>query len=264
MQDPIIPNQGVMRMDRFAYVVNNPIFFIDPSGNKACDEIDGYGNCQVDLDWLTKLTRDGKMLDEFLIENQMSIDTLITWGMAGELGGWGTNEELVDLNITAWEKRYIQFQRAHCHNQPSRNCMLNFLESNSESVMKKTKLSQENISLQSQQSYIGPETYTAATKISRALMNADAIRSSYDPIKNLNDRIIAENVGILPKTKVDFALNGDLPELGLLANQFIYFTPSVHKGEDSYSVVMNYCQEFWWMNDPHVLKQGCFVFYYSR
>jgi hypothetical protein len=36
MEDPIIPNQGVMRLDRFAYVMNNPMLFIDPSGNKVC------------------------------------------------------------------------------------------------------------------------------------------------------------------------------------------------------------------------------------
>ena len=37
MEDPIIPNQGVMRLERYAYVNNSPIFFIDPSGNRPCD-----------------------------------------------------------------------------------------------------------------------------------------------------------------------------------------------------------------------------------
>ena len=37
MEDPIIPSQGVMRLERYAYVFNMPIFLIDPDGyNPAC------------------------------------------------------------------------------------------------------------------------------------------------------------------------------------------------------------------------------------
>ena len=50
-------NQGVMRYtERYAYVNNSPIFFVDPSGNKACDQIDENGNCEVDLDWQSSKT----------------------------------------------------------------------------------------------------------------------------------------------------------------------------------------------------------------
>ncbi len=42
MEDPIIPQQGVMRLDRYAYVMNNPMFFTDPEGLDICDE---DGNC---------------------------------------------------------------------------------------------------------------------------------------------------------------------------------------------------------------------------
>ena len=56
MEDPIIPNQGVQKLDRYAYVNNSPVFFIDPSGNKACDQIDENGNCEVNLDWQSSKT----------------------------------------------------------------------------------------------------------------------------------------------------------------------------------------------------------------
>ena len=42
MEDPIIPSQGVQKLDRYAGMMNNPIFFVDPSGNEVCDE---DGNC---------------------------------------------------------------------------------------------------------------------------------------------------------------------------------------------------------------------------
>ena len=32
-------------LNRFSYVVNNPMRLVDPSGNKFCDDIDGAGNC---------------------------------------------------------------------------------------------------------------------------------------------------------------------------------------------------------------------------
>lgn len=51
MEDAIIPQQGVMRLDRFAYVMNNPVFYIDPSGYKACDEFDKNGKCIEDPQW---------------------------------------------------------------------------------------------------------------------------------------------------------------------------------------------------------------------
>ena len=37
MEDPIIPSQGVMRLDRFAYVNNSPYIYTDPSGHLLCD-----------------------------------------------------------------------------------------------------------------------------------------------------------------------------------------------------------------------------------
>jgi len=44
--DPIIAMSVIPQMlDRYAYVLNNPIRYADPSGHKACDEVDGNGRC---------------------------------------------------------------------------------------------------------------------------------------------------------------------------------------------------------------------------
>jgi len=54
--DTIIPQPGnPLDWDRYGYVRNNPIRFIDPSGNKACDT-DNSGTCHVDTQWLKSKT----------------------------------------------------------------------------------------------------------------------------------------------------------------------------------------------------------------
>ena len=42
--DSIVPG-GVQGYDRYAYVNNNPVRYTDPSGHKACDDVDKKGNC---------------------------------------------------------------------------------------------------------------------------------------------------------------------------------------------------------------------------
>ena len=39
---------GVQGLDRYAYVNNSPVNYIDPSGHKACKEVDVEGNCLID------------------------------------------------------------------------------------------------------------------------------------------------------------------------------------------------------------------------
>lgn len=182
--------------------------------------------------------------------------------MAGELSNWGSDAEKVKENITAWENRYIRYQRVHCQSQSSSHCLLNFLAKNSESVMKKLNVPSTLIEQQTRRKNIGPITYSAAEQITKALIFADARNSPYDPKNNPNDRLLAENVGILPATEVESMINDNIPTTGFAANQFIISSPSIHKGEPSYSVVMNYCQEFWWLSEA-VLKLGCFLYNYT-
>jgi RHS repeat-associated protein len=65
--DTIIPDpSNPQSLNRFAYVLNNPLRFIDPSGHKPCDSVDAAGRCipaiqvpgfwiQFSGDWSTTL-----------------------------------------------------------------------------------------------------------------------------------------------------------------------------------------------------------------
>jgi RHS repeat-associated protein len=45
MEDTIIPNQGVMKLDGYVGMMNNPVRYIDPTGHRVCDDMDEDGNC---------------------------------------------------------------------------------------------------------------------------------------------------------------------------------------------------------------------------
>ncbi len=50
--DTIIPGAGnPQEYNRYAYTINNPIKFNDPSGHKACSSFDSTGNCIADTEW---------------------------------------------------------------------------------------------------------------------------------------------------------------------------------------------------------------------
>ncbi len=56
--DSIIPDAGSSQSyDRYHYVGNNPLRYIDPTGNKYCESFDAEGNCQTEKslskDWET-------------------------------------------------------------------------------------------------------------------------------------------------------------------------------------------------------------------
>ena len=52
--DPIIPHPGnPLDFDRYSYVRNNPLRFVDPSGHRPCDDFDENGRCITEPGWLT-------------------------------------------------------------------------------------------------------------------------------------------------------------------------------------------------------------------
>ncbi len=50
--DTIVPGAGISQAwNRYAYGLNNPVRYIDPSGHKACVDWDNNGQCVADPDW---------------------------------------------------------------------------------------------------------------------------------------------------------------------------------------------------------------------
>jgi len=47
----IAMNANPQALDRYAYALNSPLKYTDPTGHKACSDIDRNGECVVDLDW---------------------------------------------------------------------------------------------------------------------------------------------------------------------------------------------------------------------
>jgi len=44
--DSIVPNQfNPQDLNRFSYVLNNPLRYTDPTGHRACDDFDSAGRC---------------------------------------------------------------------------------------------------------------------------------------------------------------------------------------------------------------------------
>lgn len=46
--DTIVPGAGPMAWDRYAYGLDNPVKYSDPTGHKVCDWVDTAGNCRSD------------------------------------------------------------------------------------------------------------------------------------------------------------------------------------------------------------------------
>jgi GH24 family phage-related lysozyme (muramidase) len=89
--DTIIPNAAnPQSWNRYAYVLNSPIRYNDPSGHKACDEQDENGRCYTEAEFYNQYMKD---LDSPKAKNPKAIktsqktkDQIIFW----EGGFWET------------------------------------------------------------------------------------------------------------------------------------------------------------------------------
>ena len=59
--DTIVPNPyNPQSLNRYSYALNNPMRYTDPSGHKACEEIDANGKCYSEDDITEKLEKEKK------------------------------------------------------------------------------------------------------------------------------------------------------------------------------------------------------------
>ena len=109
-------------LDRYAYVVNNPMVFTDPSGHKACSDFDGNGNCIVDESWVAKKSiilepwkndpgyvsdTDGGKIDDWAADNGLDItrrndraEKVYRW--LCQTDGWWEGRCPTELELSAW------------------------------------------------------------------------------------------------------------------------------------------------------------------
>jgi len=87
---------GVQGYDRYAYVNNNPVNYVDPSGHKACDSIDQEGRCNEDLFW--------------------------NWHNNNQLK---TSDEGLEF-IKKWEGTHITDSLHTLYNDPAGNCTIGY------------------------------------------------------------------------------------------------------------------------------------------
>ncbi len=77
--DTLIPGPGnPLAWDRYAYVQNNPLIYVDPSGQKPCVDFDEDGNCIVDPDWVPVTHFDPvNLIGRRLADDEINVLTLL-------------------------------------------------------------------------------------------------------------------------------------------------------------------------------------------
>ncbi|MBL8099473.1 MAG: RHS repeat-associated core domain-containing protein [Anaerolineales bacterium] len=247
--DTIVPS-GSQGLDRYAYVNNSPMNYIDPSGHMACQS--NY----CDPRWqknIVPLSEAGQRLKDFSEKFGVSIENIVTAGLAGEASGWDDNSTIMENDEAAWANRYQWYADKFCDGFYTQNCELNFYMHYSESVRKLVdnnwNSTIEHVQLVTSPRYFG-ESEWAAGKLLYNASNANPLSYSFDPENNPEDRNLPFDVGIIPKPA-----NVSIIE-GTGYDQVLHVSPAPSYGENSFSVLLTYCQWQWWVND-HTVDGGC-------
>ncbi len=162
--DTVVPEPGSpLAWDRYSYVQNNPVAYVDPSGHKGCVDFDKNGQCVEDPDWRTfhevpltgtgatfKTTdkKGGQGVEELFHQYQSTCgwwnnncDPSTKFGINEFLGLWilfesNYNENVVDLiAIVIAQNLFVGgWNPATCNNTPCYNGVFNFIAAYSQGV----------------------------------------------------------------------------------------------------------------------------------
>jgi len=128
--DTVIPDGNPQSLNRYTYVGNSPINFNDPTGHKACDEIDADGNCVKSTakgDLVTFEAESGQTWSESEKQAINSQYEAVARKLALMMGGFGFSISPIDAfylvfgGSTTIMKKNTTCSQNH-DNSPTANC----------------------------------------------------------------------------------------------------------------------------------------------
>jgi hypothetical protein len=249
---------GVQGWDRYAYVSNSPMMYVDPSGHSQncgpdgvlCDDDPSNDH---DYDPGVQLSAAGAQLLAFANKNGISVDSVIQAGLAGEANGFSQNPEALAKAIEAWGRHYqwfvnLSIAEGGCGGLDTLNCRANFFMLYSSSVRdlvirnrytKKDEVQRITSPLWFRNEYV--DNWAAGGKLYDAIRFPKPEWIAYDLYR---DRDRPFDVEVKPVSVV-ITKFGTTPTIGTGYNQFLWWDNALWNGP-AYSVIMSYCQWQWW------------------
>lgn len=134
--DTIVPG-GIQGLDRYAYTLNNPLRYVDPSGHTSvcANPATADPECFAPDPWQPMdVPLSGRALDliDFAESMGMTPEEVIGIGLGREM--FGDNERERNIHMDVFRNGFLGYVKERCNNRPTYNCMLNYFSSAYESV----------------------------------------------------------------------------------------------------------------------------------
>ncbi len=247
--DVIVPaNQGVQGFDRYGYVSNSPVNWIDPSGHGRestdcgpdgvfCDH-----DKSNDLDYLPELVNlnsGGSGLLKLSISINIPINDIIEFGLSKELAGWISDPSKVKDFIQMVLNRYVWYARNNCNgNIYSVNCAMNFFMTYDSVILLVDTFMNDGPGYDVEFLFANQQALAAIGGFMDDFWNN--INPYFDPDNNPSDRNSPFGLGVYPKTSIDSAL-GHMPVEGV---DFVISSPATcsQSRDSAYSLMVTWTQ----------------------
>lgn len=127
--DSIVPG-GVQGLDRYAYVRNSPLNYVDPSGHyESCPDAP-RGKCPKKPD--VSLSPQAQDLIDFSKSVGLSPEEVIGIGLGHETFSETPEERAIHMD--AYRNGFLRYADTHCNGRRTHNCMLNYFAGSYQSV----------------------------------------------------------------------------------------------------------------------------------
>ncbi|MBI5351758.1 MAG: hypothetical protein HZB50_03885 [Chloroflexi bacterium] len=256
--DSIVPG-GVQGLDRYAYVNNSPLNYVDPSGHSECNTQEDcadsgttpYGFRKVPSWWYpidsdpNKLTEDGENARWIYDQYGGDLDSMLTELQYRELAGWYDNPQAYPLFKQIPQHRFLDWAGIYC-SSATFNCLMNWVGDYYQSLdsiytVLKSGDSPEDIT----NKHKSDDNYLL--RLSRAAEIVNNMKYSSTSFLNGN---MGYDIEILRASEVQH------PVIGLGPNQHGYISdryrfPCSGGETDVYSVISTYDQYLYRIHHPY-------------